>query len=158
MQTWLATRRGSIVTALVVVLALMVGMVGWSIFMPASWAEYHFRSRLSGMAASRQTISLDSLFPSPKWELACDSHGYAGPLYLKEYNRTFPPAAPSADGAWGIIFIEPDGSYTPIVGSCGRGGTYVQLKGCVPRQAVLTLQVVRNGCPEYVTDERSLPQ
>lgn len=134
-----------------VVLALVVGLIAWTLLhLPTSLAEYQFRTRLAGIANSGQPrVTLASLFPSSEWELACESHGYDGDLYLKKYNRTYPSAAPPQDGVWGLIFIGPDGSYTPVVGSCNRGGAMVRLGGCAPRTATLVLQVRGSVCPEY---------
>jgi hypothetical protein len=147
------TPRTFIVSALAGVIALVV-TVSWGHFLlPKSLPEYQFRTRLSDIATSRSPrVSLASLYPSSEWELACESNGYDGDLYLKKYNRTYPPAAPPNDTVWGLIFIQPDGSYTPVAGSCSRGGAMVRLRGCASRSATFALRVRGGACPEYLSD------
>lgn len=46
-----------------------------------------------------------------EWETVCDSHGYDGPIKLTKYDRTYEPVGSPQDGAWGLIFINKDGTY-----------------------------------------------
>lgn len=119
---------------------------------PTSFNEAVFLVKLqSAISKKQQTINFADLMPGD-WELVCLSHGYDAPLYLKEYGRTYPQAGAMQDSAWGLIFIEPDGSYTPVSGSCGDGVYIGGFKNaiCLPRdQAILQQEpVTRCGSPQ----------
>lgn len=122
----------------VVILALLLA---WGHFdYPQSLAEAQFLSKLK-LAASEtvQQLNFTDLMPDD-WELVCRSHGYDGSLYLEKYKKTFPAVGAPQDGAWGLIFIKSDGSYSPVSGSC-RQGININFSGdtCFPRgEGILT--------------------
>lgn len=73
------------------------------------------------------------------WELVCDSSGYGGPVYLQQYNRTYEPVGEMQDGAWGLIFIQKDGTFVSETGSRRHGFTFDF--GCIEKsKARLTLK------------------
>lgn len=102
---------------------------------PTSYEEAVFLHRLSSeITAGASELRLEELMPG-EWELVCASHSYDGPLHLKRYNKTYPPAAPPQDGVWGFVFIARDGSYRSAVGSCGSVGVHLNFDSryCIER-------------------------
>ena len=59
-----------------------------------------------------------------QWEMVCNINGYDGPTHIKKYNKTYPPAGAAQDGAWGLTFINQDGSYESVAGSRGDGFSF----------------------------------
>jgi hypothetical protein len=118
---------------------------------PTTLAEATFLSKVA--ARLGQPIELAELMPTD-WEMVCESHGYDGPLYIKKYDKTYSPAAPSQDGVWGLIFIRADGSYTQAVGSCRYPGMQFDLNGCVTAKSIkLTMyNSPKYSCPVYKLD------
>jgi hypothetical protein len=116
--------------------AVIVGVAVWRFFgYPTSFDEAIFLYKLSSsVSAGSSELRLAEMMPGD-WELVCESHSYDGPLHLKRYNRTYPPAAPSQDGVWGFIFIAKDGSYRSAVGSCGSVGVHLDFdpRVCIER-------------------------
>ena len=108
----------------------------WRFFgYPTSLDEAIFLHKLSSsVSAGASSLRLAEMMPGD-WELVCESHSYDGPLHLKHYNKTYPPAAPSQDGVWGFIFIAKDGSYRSAVGSCGSVGAHLNFdpRFCIKR-------------------------
>ncbi len=131
---------------------VVFGAVWFFLGFPTSFDEALFLGRLAANTrAGSGDLKLSELMPGD-WELACDSHGYDGPMYLKRYNKTFPPVAPPQDGVWGLIFISKDGSFSSAVGSCGRIGAYVTLEplGCVERSRATIIRTTSSrSCPSY---------
>ena len=102
---------------------------------PTSYEEAVFLHRLSSnITAGASELSLEELMPG-EWELVCASHSYDGPLHLKRYNKTYPPAAPAQDGVWGFVFIAKDGAYRSAVRSCGSVGVHLNFDSryCIKR-------------------------
>jgi hypothetical protein len=139
---------------LIVAGVIVAGVVTWSFLgYPTSLDEAFFLHRLSSnISAGSQELRLSELMPGD-WELVCESHSYDGPLYLKRYEKIYPPSAPPQDGVWGFVFISKDGSYRSTVGSCGSTGAHISLHplGCIERQMAV---LVRDGkdyrsCPVY---------
>jgi hypothetical protein len=105
------------VLGIVLVLLLLWYAAGF----PRSYSEYRFHSGLKVFSASTASeIFLKSLMPA-EWETVCESHSYDGDLYLEKYQKTYPAAGAMNDGAWGVIFIKPDGSYESVHSSCANG-------------------------------------
>lgn len=137
----------------------LILLLGWGHFgYPQSLAEARFLSRLKSAASENmQQINFTDLMPGD-WETVCESHGYYGPLYVKKYDKTFPAAGVMQDGAWGLIFIKPDGTYEPTSGSCGQGA-YINFPeaGCFSRgKSVLVREKTSEGgkCLSFkVTDQ-----
>jgi hypothetical protein len=139
--------------SLVAASLLLAAGVAWSVLgYPTSFDEALFLGRLSvSVKDGSRELRLAELMPGD-WELVCDSHAYDDSLYLKRYDKTFPPVAPPQDGVWGLIFIARDGSYSSAVGSCGRIGAYVTVEplGCVERsKATLTRTPSNKSCPAF---------
>jgi hypothetical protein len=126
------------------IVAAALGALWVSLGSPSSLGEARFLNRVaSAIKNDTQELSLPELMPG-NWELVCDSHGYDGPLYLKQYGRTYPPVAPPQDGVWGLLFISSDGSFVSAVGSCRYPGVQLDANGCTKRsRASLRVQ------PEY---------
>ena len=141
-------RAALITTGLVLSVAATWSFLGY----PTSFDEGLFLHKLSSSVSSKsKELKLAELMPGD-WELVCESHSYDGPLYLKRYNKTFPPAAPSQDGVWGFIFIAKDGSYSSAVGSCGRIGVHLTFEPhlCIERsKAILSLTGNRESCATF---------
>jgi hypothetical protein len=141
--------RTSLITASVL---LAAGVAWFFLGFPTSFYEALFLGKLSvSTKAGSGELKLSELMPGD-WELVCESHGYDGPMYLKRYNKTFPPVAPPQDGVWGLIFIAKDGSYSSAVGSCGRIGAYVTLEpsGCVERSKATVIRAAsKKSCPSF---------
>jgi len=78
-----------------------------------------------------------------EWETVCNIHSYDGPTYIKKYNRTYPPAGAAQDGAWGLTFINPDGSYESAVGSRKNGFSFDF--GCLDRADAKLVRKTENG-------------
>jgi hypothetical protein len=116
--------------------AFVFAATAWRFFgYPTSVDEAIFLYKLSSrVSAGSSGLKLEELMPGD-WELVCTSHSYDGPQYLKRYNKTYPPAAPSEDGVWGFIFIAKDGSYRSAVGSCGSAGVHLDFRSrfCLTR-------------------------
>jgi hypothetical protein len=101
---------------------------------PSSLAEYRFLLRLKEFSINKAIeISASELMPGD-WVMMCESHGYDEDLYIKEYDKKYPNVGAMQDGAWGLIFINPNGSYTSVSASCGMG-VYVKFSGnrCLAR-------------------------
>ena len=131
---------------------LIATTIAWGFLgFPTSLDEATFLHRLSSkVSAGVQKIILSELMPGD-WELVCSSHSYDGPLYLKQYNKTFPTVA-SDDGGWGLIFISKDGSFSSAVGSCGRqAGTYISLEPhfCVKRSDAVLSRSEISSCTTF---------
>ncbi len=126
----------------------------WSRFgFPYSVAEAAFLSNLAKASASdAQRIDLAVLM-SGKWEMVCESNGYDEPLFVKKYNKSFPVAGQSQDGAWGLIFIEPNGAYTSASSSCGKGTHIIfSIERCLPREKALLNRESKSGlCEKFVS-------
>lgn len=124
--------RTPLITTGVVIFVVTV----WRFFgYPTSFVEAIFLHKLSSsISAGSSELRLAELMPGD-WELVCESHGYDGPLYLKRYNKTYTPAAPSQEGVWGFVFIAKDGSYRTAVGSCASVGVYLNFdpRFCIKR-------------------------
>jgi hypothetical protein len=106
---------------------------------PKSFNEAVLLSRLKAISLSNEQLIDLSKFMSNEWELVCESHGYDEPLFLSKYNKTFPTTGAMHDGAWGLIFINKDGTFDSAASSCSSG---IVLKfsdiRCLPRaQAIL---------------------
>ncbi|MBI2726559.1 MAG: hypothetical protein HYX42_09960 [Polaromonas sp.] len=137
-----------------VTLLLIVSLSVWIYFgSPTSVSEFTFMRRVAALKSTYpKAIELREMMPGD-WEMVCDSHGYDGPLYIKKYNRTYEPAAPPSDGAWGLIFIRSDGTFTEAVGSCRYPKVELDVNGCKEARSVrlfLTSQV-HESCPIYRT-------
>jgi hypothetical protein len=115
---------------------------------PSSVAEAEFLHRLH-RDVDRERIDLSVLMPG-HWEQVCGAHGYSGPFYLEKYNRRYPAAGASDDGAWGLVFIFSDGSFVPASGNCRLNGARLFVGGCVPRDtAAMTGKTESNGCRTF---------
>jgi hypothetical protein len=122
-------------------------VVWWLAGRPYSVAEAQFLYRL-GRASDRAELDLGNLMPGD-WELACDAHGYGGDFYVRKYARNYPAAGQMQDGAWGIVFISPDGSFQSAASTCAKG-TYLDLRGCVARaQSGLVKDKETQGCAYF---------
>lgn len=101
---------------------LLVLLLLWSFSgFPRSWSEYQFHSKVRKFSDSTAAeILFKELIPAD-WETVCESHGYDGDLYLERYKKTYPAAGAMNDGAWGVIFVQPDGSHQSVSGSCASG-------------------------------------
>jgi hypothetical protein len=138
---------------LIIAGTLVSATIAWSLLgYPTSIDEALFFRRLSSkVSEGSQELRLSELM-SGDWELVCDSHFYDGPLYLKRYDKTYPPAAPPQKGVWGFIFIAEDGSYRSAVGSCASTGAYLSFEplGCIERSmAVLVREEKARSCPAF---------
>jgi hypothetical protein len=120
---------------------------GWSEFgYPYSYTEAVFLFKLQDAVKKGATeVKLKELTPSD-WEIVCESHGYDEPLYLPQYQKKFPTAGRMQDGAWGLIFIKKDGSFTSISSSCAKG-VYVEfLKNrCLARTDSILFRESKNN-------------
>lgn len=109
-------------------------------WIPTSVDEYHFINDVSKqLAAGKKELRLPDLMPGD-WEMVCESHGYDGPLYLKQYNKTYSPVAPPQDAVWGLIFISKDGSYKSAAGSCRSTRFLLRTNGCVKREKAIVIK------------------
>jgi hypothetical protein len=118
---------------------------------PHSVAEALFLHRLAKqIEAGTDTIDLAALMPGD-WELMCDGHAYNDGAYVAKYNRKYPAVSHSDKGAWGLLFISPDGSYNYASGTCPITNALLDGSGCWPRdQAVLYRRRDRSQtCPLY---------
>lgn len=131
-------------------LVVMVVLAWDFLSLPTSLSEAQFDDRLMRHAEKRSPrVALAELMPGD-WELVCDGHGYNGSFYLQQYKRTYPAVGDMQDGAWGLVFISSDGSYTKSAGNCLSSGAYVSIEGCHTRaQAVLSLQKTAGRCPSF---------
>jgi len=149
-----------VLSVIVLFAAFGVVIFLWDHFhLPTSVNETIFRHRLTEKASQNApNIILSELMPG-NWELICDSHGYDGPLYLKQYNKTYPPAAPPQDGVWGLIFVNKDGSYTSAIQPYGKGVVYLSLEphGCLERTKAVLVRIPESR-PHYGTHERLTKQ
>lgn len=108
---------------------------------PYSYAEAIFLSNLTSISSNNiEKIDLGELMPT-EWETVCESHGYDEPLYLEKYQKTFPAAGAMQDGAWGFIFIKPDGAFDRVASSCAAG-VYLEFRGnrCLSRLDAILLK------------------
>lgn len=136
-------------TRMVVTLALLsITLLSiWTYFgSPLSLREFKLMRRLAALTSTKPDIvELRDLMPGD-WEMVCDSHGYDGPQYIKKYNRTYEPAAPPSDDAWGLIFIRSDGTFTQAVGSCRYPKIKLDVNGCKAARSVpLSLKTPQYG-------------
>lgn len=117
---------------------------------PISISEYRFLERLSEQPLNSQGhLDLKSLMPGD-WESVCGAHGYGGNFYLEKYGREYPSVGEPQDGAWGVVFIDADGSFTSASGNCQSTGAVISLEGCAARtQAVLQRSTAISGCPSF---------
>lgn len=117
---------------------------------PSSLGEAYFYRKLSSeVEAGAQELKLAALMPGD-WELVCGANGYGGDFHLKKYNRTYSAVGDLQDGAWGMIFISADGSFTAAKGSCRSAKTRLSLEGCHHRHdAVMRRQGVDAACPSF---------
>jgi hypothetical protein len=101
---------------------IILFFLGWSKFgYPYSYTEAVFLFKLHDAVTKGATeVNLNEL-TSSDWEIVCESHGYDEPLYLPQYQKKFPNAGQMHDGAWGLIFIKKDGSFTSVSSSCAKG-------------------------------------
>ena len=115
---------------------------------PNSVSEYRFLARLSEQKVGER-LDLGALMPGD-WEMACDAHGYAGDFYLEKYGRKYPAVGEPDDGAWGLVFIDADGSFTSASGTCKSTGVLLSTEGCATRgRAVLTREARNFPCPVF---------
>lgn len=114
--------------ALTVILAVVFGTAGyWFSLKP----DREFIGRVQQeIGQGVNELDLSKLMPGP-WETVCNIHGYDGPTYIEKYKKTYPPAAQAQDGAWGLTFINADGSYTSVAGSTADGFSFNF--GCLPK-------------------------
>lgn len=104
---------------------------------PTTFNEYRFMHRLADVLKSNpETLDMKTLMPG-NWDLVCNAHGYGGDTYLPKYDRTYPAAGALQDGAWGLNFIYPDGSYAAASGDCNSASVYFSLAGCTERKAAI---------------------
>lgn len=136
------------------IFVVIIVMLTWGHFgYPQSLAEARFLSRLKSAASENvQQINFTDLMPGD-WETVCQSHGYDGSMYLEKYKKTFPAAGAPQDGAWGLIFINADGSYDSAASSCGKG-VNINFSDtiCFPRgEGILTREktVVNSRCQSF---------
>lgn len=135
---------------LIGVLAILA-ILGWTFLsLPTSLSEARFDYNLLQHAEQRSLRApLSELMPGD-WELVCNGHGYNGSFYLEKYQRIYPAVGDMQDGAWGLVFIVSDGSYTKAAGNCRTSGAYLSIEGCHARaQAVLSLQPQAGRCPSF---------
>ena len=97
-----------------IALAAVLSVIGWWKGWPSSIAEARFRSRLAEQS-TQSSLDIAALMPGD-WELVCDAHGYGGEVYVN--GKRYPPVGDMQDGAWGLLFISHDGSYTTAAGNC----------------------------------------
>lgn len=142
-----AKRRSERLTYVVVSMAgVLWGLAGF----PGSIFEWNFvRNATNAIeGGDAQALSLAATAPG-KWETVCGAGGYGGPIYVEKYKKTYQPVGDSQDGAWGLIFINSDGTYQSAAGSC-RTGIYFAVYGCMPRsEALLSREPKRQACPVY---------
>lgn len=118
----------------------------WLAGRPYSLAEARLLFALRA-GAEGPTLDLGRLMPG-EWELACDAHGYGGDFRVERYGRTYPAVGQMQDGAWGIVFIRPDGTFQTAASTCGASGVILDLNGCVPRgKAILHRTEKASSCP-----------
>jgi len=146
---FLKTIMKIVVIFLLVALAIVGTLWDFSL-LPTSLDEGLFRYRLSEKTIhGAQVINLSELMGGD-WEVVCESHGYNGPLYLKKYGRTYPPAAPPQDGIWGLVFIAKDGSPRYVVGSLKHGGANINItSGCIERSNAVLIRSGPSPSPTY---------
>lgn len=98
-------------------LLLVWGKLGY----PFSLSEGIFLSRIKSSSGTEiQQLNLSELMPG-EWEMVCESNGYDEPLYVQKYKKTFPNVGAMQDGAWGLLFIRSDGTFSSVSSSCGAG-------------------------------------
>ena len=140
---------------LVAVVGLLAAVGVWALFrFPGYRAEMRFVEALrSEHARSAQELKLSELMPGD-WELVCGSNGYGGEFHVKRYNRTYPAVGALHDGAWGLVFIARDGSYTSAAGNCASPGIYLGVEGCIERaQAVLSRKSPQQQCARFTQND-----
>jgi hypothetical protein len=120
-----------------------VGLIFFILFddwIPTSLDEYKFIKEVSTrLVTGTDELRLPDLMLGD-WELVCESLGYDGPLYLKQYNKTYSPVAPPQDGVWGLIFISKDGSYKSASGSCRSTKALLRTNGCAKREKAILIK------------------
>ena len=137
---------------------LLLGIIGLSALLlgwrwlgyPSSLDEASFYRKLSiEVASGAQTLNLASLMPGD-WELVCGANGYGGDFHLNKYKRTYSAVGDLQDGAWGMVFISADGSYTAARGNCRSAKVLLSLSGCHHRhEAVMLREGNRGKCPSF---------
>lgn len=115
---------------------VVAGLVFLScLFLWSSWRERAFISKLlAELDGGKIHVDMVHVMDGD-WELMCFSHPYDGPLYLKKYDKTYAPVAAAQDGAWGLLFINPDGSFNAVSGSRRDGFEFDPNMVCVERTA-----------------------
>ena len=134
-----------------VVACLVTGFFGWRwLGYPSSLGEAHFYRNLSfEVKSGAKQLKLVELMPGD-WELVCGAHGYGGDFHLRKYNRTYSAVGATQDGAWGMIFISADGSFTAANGGCSSAQALLSLEGCHNRHdAVMVREDNEAKCPSF---------
>lgn len=138
---------------LLIGLAFLGFIIIWVVFdLPPYTSVGKFRKSLyTQVEANAPELKLADMMEG-NWELACDSHGYGGPVRIAKYNRSYEPVGDADDKAWGMIFIFPDGSYKGVTGRCRKGGVDPDLMGCWDRDKAILHRREPAGydeCPRY---------
>jgi hypothetical protein len=114
--------------AIAVTTALLFLIYYWS-----TSAERTFINAIRAQVKADATMVDLSEYMNNEWETVCLSNGYDGPLTLRKYGRTYQPVGDAQDGAWGLIFIRPDGAFDAVSG--GRRYGFQFDFGCLDRKA-----------------------
>lgn len=133
------------------VVSLLTLFFGWRwLGYPSSLGEAYFYRKLSSeVDAGARELKLVALMPGD-WELVCGASGYGGDFHLKKYNRTYSAVGDLQDGAWSMIFISADGSFTAANGNCRSAKALLSLEGCHNRNdAVMLREGVDAKCPSF---------
>lgn len=152
----------AITAALLVVAATLVAVaLLWAVFdLPDSYAEWRLRGELQAKAATGAELVVLSELVKEEWETVCFSHAYDGPLYLQRYGRTYPASDASSDGAWGLLFIQRDGTPTYYTGD-GSNSIRISSAGaehsiCVERGPAVLVRRSGGSSPEYLLQSTEL--
>ena len=140
---------------LLVGIGALVAAGTWALSrLPGYRAEMRFIEALrSENVRSAHELKLSELMPGD-WEFVCGSNGYAGEFHVKRYNRTYPAVGALHDGAWGLVFIARDGSYTSAAGNCASPGIYLGVEGCIERtRAVLSSKSPPQQCARFAQND-----
>ena len=140
--------KGFAKTVVVIGISAIAFMTWSSLGRPTSIAEARFLRALSTQDKTGELV-LGKLMPG-SWETVCDAPGYGGDFYLDQYKRTYPATGDMQHGAWGLVFIEPDGSFSSASGNCKSSGVMIDLNGCMPRtEAVARRHGGVGTCPTF---------
>jgi hypothetical protein len=121
--------------------------------LPTSISEARFWYRITAAAKNPgKAVSLPDLMPG-SWETVCGTNCYHGDVHVKRYGKTYPYADSCSRRAWGLLFIERDGSYTAVSGNCNWPGVMVDVPTCRSRSAApLRLSISQYPCATYFLD------